>query len=83
MVDPTMPHESEDNEPIIHYCWVCGVEEQCREEQCDFREQFKVHGYCMALVRRIHERNGNILDQNKRLIDMIQELISKENDRRA
>ncbi len=52
--DPDMagnPQREEEDEPVIHYCWVCDVEEECREEKCDYRDRFKCHGYCMGKVK--------------------------------
>ena len=37
----------------IHYCWVCKVQEKCKQEQCDFRKYFQAHGYCMAKVEEL------------------------------
>ena len=55
MTEPDFPHYPDDK-PVIHYCWVCDVEEECREMECDFREQYKVHGYCMANVKKLIDK---------------------------
>lgn len=40
---------SERENPIrVHVCKICGETEACKGENCDFREEFQAHGYCMA-----------------------------------
>ena len=67
---------AENDEPVIHYCWVCDTEEVCKEEKCDFRELTKCHGFCMAKVRRKDEDFKVLLDQNKRLLEQNERLIT-------
>ena len=63
-----------------HYCWFCDKHEQCKQEECDFREEFQIHGHCIARInliitahRSLIDQNKGILEQNKRLIDMMEE----------
>lgn len=38
-----------------HYCWFCDKTEICKQDKCDFREKFAVHGYCMAEIEALVE----------------------------
>lgn len=31
-----------------HHCSICGITEECMEDDCDFRTTYGAHGYCIA-----------------------------------
>jgi hypothetical protein len=57
---------------VFHFCWVCNKRENCKESQCDYREEFQAHGTCMFIVKELRKTNWNLMEQNRRLIEMME-----------
>ncbi len=57
-----------------HFCWFCNKHETCKQEECDFREEFQIHGFCMEMIRVAMRSAQSVATQNTRLIKMIESL---------